>query len=87
MKRTIDLDQIRVVQPADARGRPLTEGARVEGWRDGIWYAGTVSLIRPHHPGCGDHRHITVIRDGSSAGIETFSNAVNVLSPDQEGQQ
>lgn len=54
----------------------VTEGERVTGWTGDGLYTGTVTLVRPPWPGCGDHRHITVRRDDDGTEIETYSDAV-----------
>jgi hypothetical protein len=63
----------------DHKGNPLSEGAHVVAWHDGQWYSATVKEIKPHHSGCGDHRHIVLIRDGDRAEVQGYSDAVVVL--------
>jgi len=61
----------------DYDGQPLTVGAPIEGWYDGIRYTGTVAEIKRAYPGCA-YRHITV-RKADGTTHDTFSDAVRVL--------
>jgi hypothetical protein len=63
----------------DSRGNPLTEGARVEAWRDGQHYLATVKEVRPHELGDGDFRRVVLIREGDHAEMGSFSDAVRVI--------
>lgn len=67
-------------QVADYNGNPLAEGDRVEAWRDGTRYTATVKKIRPHAPGDGDFRRVTLVRDADGAEVQSFSDAVITLA-------
>lgn len=60
----------------DYNRRPLVVGAPVTGWYDGVQYTGTLSQIDPPDPRCGNHRHVTVIRDDTRAAHRTTSDAL-----------
>lgn len=62
----------------DYHGNSLAAGDRVEGWLERVRYTATVKEVKPHHPGCGDHRHVVVIRDDDHTEVRTFSDAVVV---------
>lgn len=64
----------------DYNGNPLSEGARVKAWHDGQRYTAEVTEIKPHHPGCGNHRHIVLVRDDDHAEVQSYSDAVVVLA-------
>lgn len=68
----------------DYRGARLREGARVEAWRDGSRYTATVRTIRPHAAGDGDFRRVVLVRDDDRAEVESFSDAVSVLSAQEQ---
>ena len=55
-------------------------GDRVTGWYDGTPYAGVITGVQPHHPGCGNHLHITVRCDNGTE-METFTDAVIAGTP------
>ena len=63
----------------DYTGKPLAKGARVTAWLDGVRYDAKVKEIKPHHPGCGDHRHIILIRDDDHTEVASTSDAVTVI--------
>jgi hypothetical protein len=62
----------------DYNGKPLAEGDLVTAWLDGARYTARVEEIGPHHPGCGDHRHIVLVREDDHAVVESYSDAVVV---------
>ena len=64
----------------DYHGAPLREGDHVEAYLDGTRYTATVKMIMPHHPGCGGHRHVVLIRDDDGTAAYSTSDAVQVLS-------
>ena len=69
-----------MIEVHDYNGRELTEGAHVEGWYDGIPYTATVKEIRP---GPGAYRDVILVRDGDSAEVKSFSDAVMII--EEEG--
>ena len=64
----------------DCNGASLREGDRVEAWWDGIAYTATVTVIWPHDPGCGDHRHLDLRRDDNGDRAESTSDSVRVVT-------
>ena len=63
----------------DSAGKPLREGVRVEAWHDGARYTARVKEIQPHDPACGDHRHVSLVRDADHAEVRSFSDAIVVI--------
>lgn len=66
----------------DRDGNPLAEGAHVKAWRMGQPYMATVKEIRPHYPGDGEFRRLTLVQDDDRAEVEGYSDAVVVIPPD-----
>jgi hypothetical protein len=64
----------------DHNGNPLNEGSHVEAWLDGVRYTARVKTIQPHHPGCGDYRHIALVRDDDHTEVQGFSDSVAVIA-------
>jgi hypothetical protein len=64
----------------DFTGQPLAVGNQVEAYWDGKPYTATVMTILPEDPGCDDHRHVVLQRDGDGAVIDNRSDAVLVIA-------
>jgi hypothetical protein len=71
---------------SDYNGNPLAEGAHVEAWRDGVRYLATVKEIRRRLASDGDIRRITLVRDDDCREVQSFSDAVSVITS-EEGPQ
>ncbi len=63
---------------SDYHGKPLSEGARVEAWRDGVRYTATVKEINPSAP--AGYHSVTLVREDDRTEVHSVSDAVAVIA-------